>query len=268
MFRSAARPLTMGQASANAILAVTMAQAGVTGPKDILECPGGFCKALANVTDTDRIGKDLGKTWESKWFYRKPVVGCRLTHAGRIGAQMLKQKYDIRADDIEKVIFGVPPEPNLRVMSHHAGLNSNIVEHSCSGPYLVANVLLYNDIGARGLSNERMKDPKLHELAHKIKVIADPELTKKLQSSSHELSGASIEIILRDGRRYSHSTDYVKGDPFDEWRMTSEDLVTNLREYAKGTLSSEKVEDIVKAISDLELLANSATLMELLIRED
>ena len=267
MFRSAARPLTMGQASSNAVLAVAMAQAGVAGPADILECPGGFCQALANVTGTSKITEDLGQIWESRWFYHKPIVGCRLTHAGRLGAQFLKQKHSIKADEIERVLFGVPPEPNLRVMSHHANIGPNIVDHSCSGPYLVASVLLYDDIGSGGLSDERMKDPSLHELADKIEVVADPELIKKMESSSHELSGANIEILLKDGRRYSYSMDYVKGDPFNEYRMTGDDLIANLREYAKGILTPGKVEDVVRVISKLEELDNTAKLMDLLSSE-
>lgn len=261
MFRSAARPLTMGMASANSILAVMMAQAGILGPSNILECPGGFCQALADVTDLSEITETLGKAWEITLFYNKPFVGCRLTHLARQGAQILKIKNNIKADDIGQVTVR-QAKGTLTVMSHHASVGANVVEHSCSGPYLVANVLMYDDIGPGVLAEERMSDPKVHQLADKIKIVEDPELTRKWVTEHSR--GGSIEIITKGGEKYSYSGEYIKGDPLDDWRMTDTELKEKFRIYASGILNSKKVDDIIEMISNFEQVDNTAKLMSLL----
>ena len=261
MFRSAARPLTMGMASANSILAVMMAQGGVLGPSEILECPGGFCHALADLTDLKGVTDNLGKTWETPMYYHKPFVGCRLTHLARQGAKALKMKHDIKPDDIIHVTVR-QAKGTLQVMSHHARVGANAVEHSCSGPYLVANILMYDDAGPGVLTEERMNDLKVHQLADRIQIVEDPELTRKWVTEHSR--GGRIEIEMKGGEKYSYFGEHIKGDPLDEWRMTDAELEEKLRSFAFGILDSKTVEDILEMTSHLEQVDNTAKLMSLL----
>ena len=262
-FRSAARPLTMGQSSSNAILAVLTQQAGIRGPSEILECEGGFIQAMSDDTNLSRITEDLGKVWECLYLYKKPFVGCRLTHSTREAAQVLKKGHNINADDIEAVTVKLP-KSCLIVTSHHPGVGANIVQHSCSGPYLHANVLMYDDIGPGCLTEERMNDPKVHELADRIEIIEDPEATKLAMTGFEFMYRGNIEIVMKGGEKYSHTAEHVKWDPFEGLAATDTELEDKLRTYAAGILRPEKPEAIIKTIAKLEELDNTAELMNLL----
>ena len=267
LFKSASRPLTMGMASANGILSVMMAQSGVQGPYDILESSGGFCQALAGITDLSRITEDLDKVW---WWgmgsctnlYHKPFIGCRLTYIPRQGAQVLKEKHKIKADDIEKVIVRLSAA-GFQVMNHYPPIGGNIVEHSCSTPYLTANVLMYDDVGPGCLTEERMDDPKVHELANRIELVADPEITRLMETNWEAGGMGSMEIVTKKGERYTYSADYRRGHSV-KWPMTDDELKDKLRDYASGVLSKGRIERVIETIFRLEELHNVAELMDLL----
>lgn len=262
-FRSASRPLTMGQSSSSAITAVLMQQAGVHGPSEILECEGGFVRALSDCTDLSSITQDLGKEWECLYLYKKPFVGCRLTHSTREAAQLLKREHNIKAEDIVSVTIWAP-KSTLIVTGHHTNAGANIVEHSCSGPYLHANVLMYDDTGPGCLGDERMNDIKVHELASRINIVEDPEATRLISKGYEWAYRGKIEIVTRGGKKYSYIAEHVKWDPFEGFAATDAELEEKLRIYAGGLLSQEKIDAIIRTVSNLEQLDNTAELMRLL----
>lgn len=267
LYRSEARPLPLGMASANGILSVMMAQSGVKGPGDILECSGGFCQALAGITDPCEVTKDLGKVWWGGMgrptnLYHKPFIGCRLTYVPRQGAQILEEKHRINPDDIERVTVRLSAA-GFHIMNHYPAVGGNIIEHSASTPYLTANVLMYDDVGSGCLTEERMNDPKVHMLANKIEIVPDPELTKLAETHWEAGGMGNMEIITKRGDKYSYSAEYRRGDPI-KWRMTDDELKDKLREYASGVLSRERIERVIEMILRLEELDNMAELMNLL----
>ncbi len=253
MFRSIARPLAIGQSSVVAITAVKMAQARIFGPTDIFECSGGFCMALSGVDQFDHFQDDFGETWECLSSYKKPFAGCRLSHLARQGARDLRNKYGIKAEDIAQVVVK-QAEATLTVVGHHANIRANVVEHSCSAPYLMANVFLYGDLGPDVLSEERMNDRRVHELAERISIIGDPALTARW--AREHCRGGSIEVTLKDGRVYSYFQEHLEGDPVEGWQMSDEALEDKLRFFTRGMLESHEAEEVIRLVRHLDELDN------------
>lgn len=208
------------------------------------------------------IVQDLGKEWESVKCYHKPFTGCRLTHSGRQGVLVLKQEHNIKLDDIDKVIWRVA-EGNLMVTAHCPDVGEPLSAHSSSGPFLVANVLAYDDVGTGCFSDARLNDPKVHELARKVEMVADPELTKASEQGFQAARGSSIEIHTTDGKTFCYSTRYVKGDPVNGWRMTDDELKEKFRTYCANVLSQGKIEAALDMIWRLEEV-EAGELMDLL----
>lgn len=251
MYKAIGRATALGMGAANGIFAVELAQAGVSGPPDILECPGGFSQALSGVTDLSKVVQGLGREWESLKFYYKPFCGCRLTHSGRQCAQAFKKQTGVRPEDIDKVIWRMPAG-NLIVTDHYPALGAPVSEHSSSAPYLIANVFLYDDVGPGCFSEKRLNDPKVHEMAGRVAVVADAELTKAAEGGYDKSYSTRIEIFTRDGNKYAYSAEYVKGDPYGEWRMTDKELKDKFRTYCAGVLSPDRVEDAIEMIARLD----------------
>lgn len=231
-----------------------------------MECQvGGFGQALAGIAGLSKITEDLGKVWECLVCNKKPFVGCRLTHSARQGAEVLKKKHGIEADKIKAVTVRVR-RGSLTVIGHHAQTGANIVEHSCSGPYLIANAIMYDDTGPGCLSKERMNDPKVHELADKIEILEDLELTKLVEETPMGSKWpANLQIVMESGEKYSYFIERVKWDPLDGGAATDAEIEDKFRLYASGILSPQETKDVIAMVSHLEELDNVAKLMDLLL---
>ena len=83
------------------------------------------------------------------------------------------------------------------------------------------------------LSNHRMLDPLVYEVAKKIKFKSDPELSKSYPA---KLS-TRVTILTKDGKKYSHEEDNPKGDPSSP--LTDEDLKQKMQDA--GVLAPPEV---------------------------
>jgi len=262
MFRSSARPLTMGLAAANGILAATMAEARVDGPRNILESKGGFADALAGATLSEEVGSNLGGEWLLLSNYFKPFIGCRLTHVPRQGAIELRER-GLKPETIDSVECTLPAA-NFIVMGHDVEPGANIVEHSCSMTYLLANYLLYGDNGPSCLSEERMNEPRIHEFSKRIKLFPDNEQDGTFrQEGSYSPWMGQMTVRLSSGGVLDYSADFMRGDPV-KWPVTESELISKFYDYSKDIVKQDTADQIVESILDLQNIGNCDELMRLL----
>ena len=267
MWTSPGRSLALGQAAATGILAVDMAQAGVHGPADALECDGGFADALAGTTDLERVVRDLGVVWESTFHYLKPFVGCKLTHPARQGIQKLKRDNDLDPAEVDGITV-YHPLYDIAIIGGHPEVGGDEVSHSVSSPYLMANTLLYDDDGPDVLGRDRRLDPDVHELAARITVAEDPELTR-IYAGGMEARGEAgtpvrMDVFLKTGETHTYATSRVKGDPFPGWEVTDDELAAKFRQYVTGSLDPDRATAVIEFMSDLEEAQDLGRLEKLL----
>jgi 2-methylcitrate dehydratase PrpD len=261
MWTATGRALALGQAASAGIVAVQMAEAGIPGPREILECEGGVGQALAGATDLSRVTRDLGTVWECTSYYLKPYIGCRLTHVSREGIQHLRRTRDFRPEEVEAIRVSHPIY-DLPIVAHHARAGADVGNHASSEPYLLANVLLYDDQGPAVLSDERMADPAVHALADRIEAVEDPELTAQyaggMESRAEIGIPMSMEIRLRSGEVRTHSANRAKGDPFEGWELTDKELDEKFRTYVAARLDragADRMIGLVRSLDQLETMA-------------
>jgi 2-methylcitrate dehydratase PrpD len=255
MWASPGRPLALGQAASSGILAVDMAMAGVRGPADVLECEGGFADAMAGTRDLERVTRDLGVVWESTFHYLKPFVGCKLTHPARQGIQELKRENHLHAADVDRITV-YHPLYDIAVIGGHPEVGGDEIAHSVSSAYLMANTLLYDDDGPGVLSPARLEDAALHNLADRIVVLEDPQLTRIYEGGMEARGDAGtpirMEVVLKTGETHTYATNRVKGDPIEGWEVTDEELEEKFREYVDSSLDSSQATAVLAFMSQLE----------------
>jgi 2-methylcitrate dehydratase PrpD len=239
----------------------------MAGPEDSLACEGGFADALAGRRDLGSLTKDLGQTWHCAAHYLKPFVGCKLTHPAREGLQRLKLDVGLRADQVERIVVG-HPIVDLPVISHHPKLGENEVAYSCSSPYLMACALLYDELGPEVLAGARMNDQAVHELAARISIVEDPRLTALYAAgmSARGEIGTPIEMFVErtDSDTLVYETNRVKGDPFDGWEVTDEELDEKFLRYVDARLPRHQAEACVKLFASLGDVGDLTSLRRLL----
>ena len=97
---------------------------------------------------------------------------------------------------------------------------------------------------------ENVNDPRIKELAGRVKMAPDPDVLKAVyEEVGNEPKTVkkvlnSIEIRTSDGRVFEERREYAKGDPWEkDFVFSDEDLADKMRTYGKEALSGGKDRD-------------------------
>jgi 2-methylcitrate dehydratase PrpD len=267
MWIASGRPLALGRAAASGIDAVTAAVAGMAGPEDALGCAGGFADALSGRVSLEPLTADLGRTWQCVAHYLKPFVGCKLTHPAREGLRVLKRDHGLRPEHVTRIVVDHPLY-DIPVVGHHPTIGDNEVACSCSAPYLMACSLLYDELGPEVLSDERMNDPAVHDLAARISIVEDPAMTALYATgmSTRGEIGTPIRMVVErdEGPPLTYATNRVKGDPFEGSEVTDSELDEKFRRYVGGRLDPARASACVELLANLDAVDDLGSLRDLL----
>jgi 2-methylcitrate dehydratase PrpD len=267
MWVASGRPLALGRAAASGIEAVKAAVAGMAGPEDALGCDGGFADALSGSSNLAPLTADLGETWHCVAHYLKPFVGCKLTHPAREGLQVLKRDAGLRPEHVTQIVVHHPLY-DIPVVGHQAKLGDDEIAYSCSSPYLMACSLLYDELGPEVLSDERMNDPAVHDLAARISIVEDPAMTALYATgmSARGEIGTPVRMVVEraDGPPLTYETNRVKGDPFEGYEVTDAELADKFLRYVGGRLDSGRASACLELFANLEAVDDLSSLRNLL----
>ena len=173
-----AKRMQAGFAAKGAVLAALLAEKGFTGARDTFEGKYGLFKVYYKDYHRDAIVSDLGKRFEISNMSFKPWSCCRLTHNGIDAALTMTKEYDVKADEVEKIVVhhgenaflcGVPREPKVKPRM--------VVDAQFSIPYTVARAVIQRKVGLGDFTPEAITDERVHNMAQKVDLQFMPELT-------------------------------------------------------------------------------------------
>jgi 2-methylcitrate dehydratase len=121
-------------------------------------------------------------------------------------------------------------------------------------PYLVAAAFQDGGVTPATFSPSRVQDPTLRPLIKKLKVVEEPEFTRRYPAESCTW----IEVTTTDGRRLAAETSHPKGHYRNP--LTDGEVEAKFRGLASGALGAAGCDQVLAAVWDLE---NSATLDKL-----
>ena len=190
---------TMGWAAFSSVIASELARQGFLGVESMLY-----------HREESRMYKgleDLGKEFRITRSYFKRYTACRWAHAPIEATLYLLQQQKVLPEKIKEI----------SVMTHEKALSlttvtpSNAIQAEYSIPFTVANILLFGQMGPKQLERENLSDPKVLELAQKIRMVPSPEC----QDRFPQKSTAIVEIEFLDGRKLRSPITSPRGD-FDD----------------------------------------------------
>lgn len=163
----------------NGIEAVDAIRAGLRAASDPLDDPRGFFATAAKVPVRDFLG-GLGERWhtETASFKLYPVCGYL---SSTIDATLdLVRQHDLAADGIEAVdvwssIFTVGMDAHSA--PYLDGPRSRIATLTFSTPFSVASAILARDLGPEQLKRTWIEDPRVWQLAARVRNHHDAGLT-------------------------------------------------------------------------------------------
>ena len=169
----AAWPVRMGLESVDAV------QAGLRGNAAILEQRRGFIDTFARVPVREFLD-GVGERWHTATHSIKLYPACGYLNAALDATLSLVRTHDIVPDDVESIevrasIFTVGMDAHSS--PYLDGERSLISTLTFSVPYTVASAILDRSLSPEHLTRDRIANPRVWELAKKVRVVHDMDHT-------------------------------------------------------------------------------------------
>lgn len=192
-FGTMTKPLIVGHAARNAVLAVKLAQAGFSSSLMSFEHHHGYLNVFnreASNYDVERILSGWGEPLciLDMGIKQKRYACCFACLPVLDGVEQIIARENISADDVERIEIGVHAIrfPHINVPNPENALAAKFSVHYC-----VARVLLNGQLSIEDFEGDSDKDPQTRELMQR---------TTLSIYARENTSGAEVRIFTKDGR--------------------------------------------------------------------
>ena len=239
----------------NAVFAAILAKHGMTGPAPIFEGEKGFMKLVSGQFELEDFGGkdspfkilDTYIKFYPAEYHSQSAIEAAIELKSKIGDIDAIESIEVRTFDACYEIIGSGAEkwnPKTRETADH------------SLPYCIAVALVDGKVELDQFSEERIKDLMLHKLMGKIKISRDAELNRQYPEAMPNL----IEIITKDGRRFSKKITYPKGHPKNP--MTDKEVEAKFKTMADNILPPGQTDIILDKLWHLEYIKDVREIMD------
>lgn len=251
-----------GISAQNGVLAAMCAKEGIENLLDCLDIPYAYCEQMTSAVDRTWLDRELDshfytmdilvKHWPANMWVNTPLEITKL----------LVEENNIDINEIKEITINPPTQ--YRMHFFEEGFES-LMEAQFSIPYVIAVALLDPQPGPNWYDKERFTDPKVLEIARKIKPGKDPEDTllgcfNTYQEGSHPEK--TVTITMNDGTVYEKTQRTHKGHPLD--MLSREEFCDLFRREASFARNEEQTEKLIDFITNLENVEDMSVICELL----
>ena len=199
---STVKRIHAAQAARSGVQAALLAEAGFSGPVDILEGQDGFARAYSDQVDFTPLFDGLGSGYRMTEVSIKPHACSARVLAALEAAVDLCREHDLAPDDIEAITLGIPRVIQGRLTGNAP---ASLQAAQMSAPFSVALAIrkqIRSDVYALNVDDFEagLQDPVVMKLAAKVQCVLDEEAER---ASTAESVGARLTFALRDGRSVS-----------------------------------------------------------------
>jgi 2-methylcitrate dehydratase PrpD len=257
-FGSMTKPLHVGRAAQNGVLAAELAAREFTGGADALDPPWGFFRAFSHGGgfDAERIIGALG----NPYTIVRPGVSIKPYPCGVLGHPTM--------DAMRRLVIenGVRPEQieRIRVRAGSNILNPlryeiahNELEAKFCPAFMVSAIALRRKAGIHEFNDEFVQSTPVQALMRKVERVLDPAI----EAQGWEKIRSSVEVDLADGRTLvAHADERYRGGP--DLPFTRAELYEKFSDCAALVRSAEDIDAIFKMVESIEDLGDIGVLVE------
>jgi len=248
-FGTMTKPFHPGKSAFDGLLAALLAKKDFTCPSNMLEGAKGFAEALGDDdTKLNRMAKDLGGKYEILNNTFKPYAACLLTHPTIDGVFELKNRYHLKADDVDELSCEV-----ARFCLDAAGQKEpkTGLAGKFSIYYCAALPLIEKAAGEDKFTDKKVQSSQMVALRKKVRARVNPALKD---------TEARVTIATKDGKKYSAFINKPKGDPRNP--PTDSELENKFRSLAVNILPQRKIDALIEMIWNLDKVMNLGRLLQ------
>jgi 2-methylcitrate dehydratase PrpD len=259
-FGSMTKPLHVGRAAQNGIVAAQLAARGFTGGADALDPPWGFFASFSHGEgfDSHRIVGKLGNPHTIVWpgVSIKPYPCGVLGHPTMDAMRRLVIDNDVKPDDI--VAIRVRAGTNILNPLRYDIANNELEAKFCPA-FMVSAIALRRKAGIHEFNDDFVCSEPVQAMMKKV----DRVLDKDIEAQGWEKIRSIVEVDLADGRTLVQKADErYRGGP--DLPFTREDLFEKFSDCATLLLSPERIADVFFRLERLEEVGNVREVVELL----
>ena len=259
-FGSMTKPLHVGRASQNGVVAAELASKGFTGGRQGLDPPWGFFQVFSHGGgfDADRIVGKLGNPHTIVW----PGVSIKPYPCGVLGHPTM--------DAMRRLVItnDVKPE-QIKAIRVRAGSNilnplrypiaRNELEAKFCPAFMVSAIALRRKAGIHEFNDEFVQSAPVQQMMAKVERVLDAEIEAK----GWEKIRSTVEVDLLDGRRLvEHADERYRGGP--DLSFTREELHEKFSDCASLVLPDSAMEETFSLMESLETLSDIGELVRAL----
>jgi 2-methylcitrate dehydratase PrpD len=263
-FGTMTKPLHVGRAAQNGVVAAELAQRGFTGGKNGLDPQWGFLQVFGHGDEFDarRIAGKLGNPHAIVWpgVSIKPYPCGVLGHPTMDAMRRLVIAYDVRPEQIAAI----------RVRAGSNMLNplrypiaANELEAKFSPAFMVSAIALRRKAGIQEFNDAFVQSAPVQEMMRKVERVFDTDIEAK----GWEKIRSTVEVDLTDGRTLvEHADERYRGGP--DLPFTRDELYEKFNDCASLVLSESFVQHVFDTVESLDNLTDIGELVQMLATVD
>ncbi|MFC1962181.1 MmgE/PrpD family protein [Chloroflexota bacterium] len=231
------------------ILAASFARQGLTGAEEAVD--EYYLRYEGGEYDRDALLGELGKRFAVTQASLKAWASCRACQASIEGTLEMVSHDQLKPEDVAEITVTLN-EISYRVGCLPLDQKKNprtSLDALFSVPFTVGVALAKGRVTIDSFAWENLNDPVILGISNKVLSRMNPDI--KYPSGR---PAALVEILMKDGTKYTRQVDYIKGHPVKK-PLTHAELLDKFKDcasQAKKPLSHTKIESIVSFIDRLE----------------
>lgn len=253
-FGTMTKPLHVGYAARNAVLAALMAREGITANTEILEHPYGYAEVFNHH---DGIDPSHFETWGDPLeiltefgLGLKPYPACGAAHPPIEAAIGMRDRIEGGLDAIEDIRIGVT-EMHFEPMIYDTATNG-LEAKFCMG-YCIAAALIDGDVTLRSFDEHEIPRINASGIGEKVRM----ELDARVAGNSE--FGSVVTITTKSGQILEEIVPLAIGKP-ERWFPKAK-LESKFHDCCRDVISQDHAAEIFALAQDFE---NAATLTPLI----
>lgn len=256
-FGTMTKPLHVGRAAQNGVVAAELAARGFTGGRDALDGPWGFFEifSASGGFDAARIVGALGNPYSilTPGVSIKPYPCGVLGHPSMDAMRTLVLAHDVKPDQIRAIRLraGSNILNPLRYRTAHSDLEAKF----CPA-FMLSAIVLRRKAGIHEFTDEFVRSAPVQRMMARVETILDPEI----EARGFDKIRSIVEVELEDGRVLVEEADErYRGGP--DRPFTRQELHEKFTECAALVLPEPAIAETLRTIETLESVAEISTLV-------
>lgn len=244
-FGTMAKPMVVGMAARNGVLAALLAKEGFTGRTDIFDTE--YLLHISLKKNLSPIQKSILERMKGTFaiqelrFKRYPCGAP--THSGIINCRKILEEHPFSLDEVQKIVFEPYPRAIRLVGITHPRTG---LEGKFSIFYTAAAQMVFGKVTMETFTDEMVKDSRIQTLLDKMEMVPNDEFTYS--------RGGRTTIYLKNGEKYSNTT-YLLGHPLDLIEAKQE-VLEKFHEILEPRMPVGREEQILSKIQQMEKLSD------------